>query len=308
MSQIENSLIGFIIGDALGIPLEFEPRENLIKNPVLEMTSYGTHNVKAGSWSSNTSLTLATMESIVKKKGIDYHDLMKNYLSYYKNHKYLSCERSFGLSRSLKNSLKEYQKNKKLFNYINNQNTENSSLKRCLPIAFYTFYKKYTNDQIYLLIKDFSSLTHPNETVILGCYIYTKYIHFLLEDITKKEAYLKLKKLDLHYFSKETINLYHNIITNNISDTNLKDISTSDYIVDTMETSLWIILNTDTFSQALVGAINLGGDTASIGAITGSIAGLIYNEDEIPNRWKEKLLKVNYIEKIIEDYDIFLNL
>ena len=117
MTKVENSFIGFIIGDALGVPLEFEPRENLIKNPVLDMMSYGRHNVKGGTWSANTSLMLATMESVINKKALDYSNMMKNYVSFFKSRKYLACERPFGLNQNVKKILREYQKNKKISNY-----------------------------------------------------------------------------------------------------------------------------------------------------------------------------------------------
>lgn len=305
MTKIENSFIGFIIGDALGVPLEFEPRENLIKNPVLDMLSYGRHNVKGGTWSANTSLTLATMDSIINKKELNYANMMKNYISYFKSHKYLACERPFGLNSNVKKVFREYQKLNKS-NDVDKNSTENSSLKRILPIAFYVYYNHYTDEQIYSCVKEFSSLTNTNEIVILGCYLYVRYLIFLLQGQNKDEAYHTLQKLDLTFFTEEAISFYERILTMDVAKLSLKEISTSDYIVDTLESSLWLILNTDSFSEALVGAINLGGDTASIGAITGSIAGYIYEADEVPARWLDKLKLFNYLEQIIEEYEKIL--
>ncbi len=305
MTKVENSFIGFIIGDALGVPLEFEPRENLIKNPVLDMMSYGRHNVKGGTWSANTSLMLATMESVINKKELDYSNMMKNYVSFFKSRKYLACERPFGLNQNVKKILREYQKNKKI-NDINKQSTENSSLKRCLPIAFYVYYHHYSDNDIYSCIKEFSSLTDTNEIVILGCYLYVQYLNFLFQGKNKLEAYQSLQEINLSYFKEETSMYYERILKDNIANLALKEISTSDYIVDTLESSLWIILNTDSFSEALVGAINLGGDTASIGSITGSIAGYIYASDEVPERWLDKIKHFNYLEQIIEEYEKIL--
>ena len=56
----------------------------------------------------------------------------------------------------------------------------------------------------------------------------------------------------------------------------LDDIKSSGYVVDTLEASLWVLLDTDTYKKAIIGAINLGNDTDTIGAICGSMAGIIY--------------------------------
>ena len=62
---------------------------------------------------------------------------------------------------------------------------------------------------------------------------------------------------------------------------------------------LYVILNTDSFDQALIGAINLGEDTDTIGAITGSIAGILYRYDSIPEKWLKKLKNKEYLNEII---------
>ena len=70
--KIFDGLMGFIVGDAMGVPTEFCMREKLMQNPVKEMTGYGSHPVPAGSWSDDTSMTLALVDSITDEKGIDY--------------------------------------------------------------------------------------------------------------------------------------------------------------------------------------------------------------------------------------------
>lgn len=57
-----------VVGDALDVPIEFYMREDLEKNPVIGMKSYGTYNKPAGTWSDDTSLTIATIANIINKK------------------------------------------------------------------------------------------------------------------------------------------------------------------------------------------------------------------------------------------------
>ena len=61
---VKSMLYGFATADALGVPVEFKSRKILQKNPVTSMQGFGTYNQPAGTWSDDTSMTLATMESI----------------------------------------------------------------------------------------------------------------------------------------------------------------------------------------------------------------------------------------------------
>ena len=65
MMKIKDGIIGLTVGDVLGVPVEFESREYLEENPVTEMLAHGTYDQPKGTWSDDTSLTLATMQSIV---------------------------------------------------------------------------------------------------------------------------------------------------------------------------------------------------------------------------------------------------
>ena len=79
MSLIKNGLIGFAVGDAMGVPIEFKNREELLDNPVTSMIDGGTYGLPAGTFSDDTSMTLATIDSIIHSRGIDYDDMAKRF-------------------------------------------------------------------------------------------------------------------------------------------------------------------------------------------------------------------------------------
>ena len=68
---LKGMLLGLAVGDALGVPVEFESRKILKADPVVDMRGYGSWNQPAGTWSDDTSLTVAAMESIARLKKID---------------------------------------------------------------------------------------------------------------------------------------------------------------------------------------------------------------------------------------------
>ena len=59
----------------------------------------------------------------------------------------------------------------------------------------------------------------------------------------------------------------------------------SGYGVDSLRAALHCLYTTDSFEEAIVKAVNLGGDADTIGAIAGGLAGAIYGFSDIPKRW-----------------------
>ncbi|MDX2187487.1 MAG: ADP-ribosyl-[dinitrogen reductase] hydrolase [Opitutaceae bacterium] len=64
---------------------------------------------------------------------------------------------------------------------------------------------------------------------------------------------------------------------------------TTGYIVDTVQTVLDAVFNTDNFEDCVVTAVNRGGDADTIGALAGQLAGALYGASAIPLRWLRKL-------------------
>ena len=62
--KIKSVVIGHAIGDALGVPVEFASREELDGNPVADMEGFGTYPYPAGTWSDDTSMAIAALDSL----------------------------------------------------------------------------------------------------------------------------------------------------------------------------------------------------------------------------------------------------
>ena len=63
----------------MGVPLESTERNILIEHPVTKMLGYGGYDVPAGAWSDDSSMVIATMDSISACSGIDYNDMMEKF-------------------------------------------------------------------------------------------------------------------------------------------------------------------------------------------------------------------------------------
>ena len=67
-----NGMMGIVVGDALGMPVQFMHREEVKNRPGKTMEGYGTYNMPPGTWSDDSSMALATLDSMREKHGIDY--------------------------------------------------------------------------------------------------------------------------------------------------------------------------------------------------------------------------------------------
>ena len=62
--------------------------------------------------------------------------------------------------------------------------------------------------------------------------------------------------------------------------------------------AVWCVLTTETYRDCILKAVNLGLDTDSVGAVAGSLAGLLYGVECIPADWRNSLLRKEYLDEI----------
>lgn len=305
MSKIFNALVGHVIGDAIGTPVEFFMRKYLQENKVTEILgNIGQHHEPIGSWSDDTSMELALVDSIINTNQINYEDIMKNFLDWIENGKYTPTNHAFGVGRSCLKAIYNYKKGTPALECGNleEQHMSNGSLMRILPIALYSYSKKLSLEEIEKITKNVSSLTHRQDAVHLACFMYVLFVIDLLNGLDKETAYQNLKARNYDY-EQESIDLYSRIIKDDIRDLSLDEINSSGYIVDTLEASLWCLLKNNNYEDTIVEAINLGQDTDTIAGISGSMAGIIYGYDSIPERWVNKLQHKDEIFKIFHKFE-----
>lgn len=306
MSKIKDGIIGHAIGDAMGVPVEFCIREKLLKHPVTKMLGYGSHDVPEGSWSDDTTMEICLIESFIENKYFDLDSTMKKWIDWVKTGAYTPTGELFDIGRTCLKAIRNYEAGLTKAEESGGKDISsngNGSLMRILPVAYYANRNKLNEKEIYELVKNVSSMTHAHEISILGCYIYILYINNLLNGKDKYASYNMTKIADYSMFSEDSLEKYKRILKGNIKELNITDISSSGYVLDTLEASLWVTLNANDYKESIIGAINLGNDTDTIGAITGSMTGIIYGYDSIPKEWTEKLQRREYLEQLCEDFE-----
>lgn len=89
------------------------------------------------------------------------------------------------------------------------------------------------------------------------------------------------------------VKMYHDEINNLLYDSCIeRDFKLSiptGYVLNTFSNSMYWLTNTASLEEAIVGAVNHGGDSDTIAAITGGLVGAKYGYSNIPKKWVDKL-------------------
>lgn len=305
MSKFIDSIIGHAVGDAMGVPTEFCIREYLLMNPVKEMIESDKTGQPAGSWSDDTSMEIATIDSFIKNKEFNYDDIMHKWEEWINEAKYTANNDTFDVGRTCLRAIRNHSLGTEPLKcgIDGEQSNGNGSLMRILPVALYSYYRKLDVNEIIKLTNELSSLTHKHDISKLGCYIYVRYIMFLLDGKNKNEAYELIRTLDYSTYDEYAISKYERILKNDISSYTIDNILSTGYVVDTLECALWILLNANSYKETIIATTNIGNDTDTIGAIAGSMAGIIYGYDSIPTSWIDKLMRKDYLIGLASDFE-----
>ncbi|WP_243718059.1 ADP-ribosylglycohydrolase family protein [Pedobacter changchengzhani] len=299
---IHSAIFGLVVGDALGVPVEFQSRSHLQKYPVLEMTGYGTHNQPVGTWSDDSSLSLCLAESLCG--GYDLKDISNKFLKWYKEEIWVPHGHVFDIGIATTSAMMRIAKGTDpvLCGGNSEMDNGNGSLMRILPMVFYL--RNETDlEIIFDKVKAVSSITHAHFRSVFACFIYVVYALEVLKGNTKKKAYFNMQSnvklfIAKNSFNKTEIQLFDRILMHDISKLATDEIFSSGYVVHSLEASLWSLLNSNTYAEAVLKAVNLGEDTDTTGAITGGIAGLVYGYESIPKNWMDVIVTKNEIENL----------
>lgn len=287
--KVKDGIVGLIVGDALGVPVEFSSRYALMEHPVTRMEGYGTYNMPPGTWSDDSAMTIATMHSIVQKHGIDYDDMMDKFLEWAKYAKYLQVDKTFDIGATTSSAIFRYDNGTPALESgrSGDRDNGNGSLMRILPLA-------YIKDIDYETIENVSGLTHAHPRSKIACVLYIEMAKSMLENENlpmEDHIFSACDKIKKHYKDSPELIHFEKIFNND-----LDDISGKGYVISTFEVVVHCLLTTDNYADAVLKAVNIGDDTDTNAAICGGLAGIYYGYDSIPIDW---LIEIDELEKVL---------
>ncbi len=320
---IRGGILGLIVGDTLGMPVEGQSREWLKSHPVTGMQEYGSHYMPRGTWSDDSSMTLAAMDSITECKDIDGDDMMSRFYRWLRVGEYTPYGTAFGIGRVVLQAFARYTGTDAVHcGGRGIRNNGNGSLMRILPAAFcqcakHGYSKDGITDEWLAPIHSASAITHAHPISMMGCSLYSAFIgeilsagaqgprkseladHFQAAVYTLRGGYENGYGnifSDEHYM--DGFPVYERLLnTERFKELPEHEMNSGGYVVDTLESALWCFLNTDSYADCVLKAVNLGGDSDTTAAVAGGLAGTYYGFDHVPDGWLEDIRRLEWIEE-----------
>lgn len=296
-------LFGVTVGDALGVPVEFNSRRTIAQKPVIDMIGFGTYNLPAGTFSDDSSLAFCLAEALTQEFSLQ--KIANNFVAWLNNNYWTPRGNVFDVGIATSQAIRRLQGGCKpeLAGGIDISDNGNGSLMRILPLLVYT--KDKTLAERYEITKQVSSITHGHIRSIIACFYYLEFARQIINGIDKFQIYKNLQSEISDFLNSLSINpteieLFNRLLKGNIYELTDKDIFSSGYVLHTLEASIWCLLTTDNYKTATLKAVNLGEDTDTTGAVTGGLAGLLYGFDTIPKSWLQQIARKNDIDDLAD--------
>jgi len=299
-----SGLMGLCVGDALGVPVEFTSRAERVKSPVTTMLGYGTWNQPPGTWSDDSSLSFCLAECLCRGYSLDA--IANSFWRWYKEAYWTPRGDVFDIGETthtaimrLKQGVVPHQAGGKVEN-----SNGNGSLMRILPMAY--CHRSLTLAELLARVHDVSAITHAHARSQMACGIYISIAVALLEGADLQTAYLQaLQDIQTIYSVREFLlekPHFGRVFSGEIAKVPVEEINSGGYVIDTLESSLWCLLNSSSYSEAVLKAVNLGGDTDTTAAVTGGLAGIYYGVENIPQKWMNQIARKHDIIYLAERF------
>jgi len=300
---VHGALFGVAIGDALGVPAEFNSRERLKLDPIKDFVGYKSHNQPPGTFSDDSSLTFCLAESLCN--GYDLNDAGKRFVLWWDEGYWTAGGEVFDIGMTTNRAINRLKRGTRpaLAGDFDEGANGNGSLMRIMPLLFYIH--NFGIEERYAIIKDVSSMTHGHIRSVIACFYYLEFALELLNGSDKQTAYKNTAKTVSEFIvSKQIIqkevDLFAPLLKDDITKEDIHNIPSFGYVMNTIKAAMYCFLTTDNYADAVLMAVNLGNDSDTTGAVAGGLAGLYYGFEAIPEKWRNEVKRSNDIKDLCD--------
>lgn len=311
MSQIQTpsldermlgGLWGSLVGDALGVPVEFKSRFAVQENPVTDMCGFGTHDQPAGTWSDDSSLLLCTADSLLSNE-FDTEDMGRRFVQWMNHGLWTAHGDVFDMGMATTEALMRIANGVTAEQAGGQSETSNGngSLMRILPIALRC--SRQPTTALLESLSRASAITHGHARSKMACGFFGLLIKNLLKGSSCDCAFKEARKefLEVHSANDE-ISHFRKLLEGDLRAQPEGIIVSTGYVIHTLTASLWCLLTTHSFEECVLKAVNLGGDTDTTGCVAGGLAGVHYGVKSIPEKWKRTLARHDDVDALFEKF------
>jgi ADP-ribosyl-[dinitrogen reductase] hydrolase len=257
-----------------------------------DMIGGGPSHLPPGAWTDDTSMALCLASSLTELCRFDAADQMRRYCDWFQ-HGYLSSTgRCFDIGMTVRRSLVRFLQSGSPFSGLADPHLAgNGCIMRLAPVPMFFF------PDVAEAVRwagESSRTTHAAPECIESCQLLAAMICSALSGSSKDDV---LFGQSADRFRCPNV---RGIATGDYRDKSADAISGSGHVIHCLEAAAWCFWKTGSFQEAVLSAVNLGGDADTTGAVCGQIAGAYYGEEAIPAGWLSRLVMANEIRLLAD--------
>lgn len=177
----------------------------------------------------------------------------------------------------------------------------NGSLMRILPVVLASL--DLPDDAFSDRISRASSITHRHPRSQMACVFFGVVVRLLVQGTEPAQAVQRaVGEFNIFYADNPEIMVSRDLCGIDLCKVPEIDIRSGGYVMETLTASLWCLLTSGTFAEAVLKAVNLGSDTDTTGCVTGALAGVWHGLDAIPGDWLAALPRRREVNGLFEDF------
>jgi ADP-ribosyl-[dinitrogen reductase] hydrolase len=282
--RLRGALLGTLVGDALGVPVEFSGRSKRDLDPVTGMRGFGTWKQPAGTWSDDGSMTLACAAMLVDH-GWDLGQMMEGFRRWFDEAWWTAHGEVFDIGATTRSAIVSFRIHGDWQDCARDDehSNGNGALMRIMPVSLWLI--GGSAEERIAGAGTASALTHAHLRSRLCCAWHALWTEAAMaERDVRAAAGRASQRLRREVPAAERVHLAR-ILDGSAMDQERAVVHSDGYVVSTLEAALWCLANHTTFADAVLAAVNLGGDTDTTAAVTGGMAGWLYGAQSIPAQW-----------------------
>lgn len=300
--RILGGLYGSLVGDALGVPVEFQSRARRKEDPVTSMRAFGTWNQPAGTWSDDGALLLCAAESLAES-GFNTQDMGVRFRRWLAEGHWAAHGRVFDIGNATREALSRIAQGTPAEEAGGQAESSNGngSLMRILPVPLATL--GTDTDTFCEQIKRASAITHGHDRSKMACVLHGLMVRAIMQGNEPAAAHARAAmEFELRYATHPERSHFASALDPSLASVPEIAIGSSGYVQHTLTASLWCLLTTDSFTDCVLKAVNLGEDTDTTGCVAGGLAGVVYGLEAIPQEWLTTLPRQNDLHQLFERF------
>ena len=275
--RLIGGLLGVIVGDAIGVPWEFQPA-NTAPRPT-PAAGFESFQQPPGTWSDDGSMTLALLESLLEA-GWDLEDQGRRFLGWFDDAQYTATGVCFDSGIATTAALDRIRAGTPAARAGSDgdRSQSNGGLMRILPVALMG--RDLSDAELVARAEAGTRVTHAHPRVVVASAIYVLVARALLRGETPRTAidWAVATLGDLYAGTPERRELIASCLVH-------KDGLGQAYVADSLLSALTALEQGSSFRDVVELAISYGHDTDTTAAIAGGLAGIQYGAAAVPEEW-----------------------